>query len=150
MDLEKGYENILVAIDRTPEAEEVVAAAQRVASQNGAQLNLLTVVKPVTHAYAGYDSVGAAALTSLESDLIDGAQSGLEERAASLGLGKEQVAVKVGRPSGVIRAHAEEIGADLIVLGSHCRHGVGLLLGSTATGVLHGAPCDVLTLRIVE
>jgi universal stress protein A len=43
---------------------------------------------------------------------------------------------------------AEELGVDLIVMGTHGRHGLGLLLGSTATGVLHGCPCDVLTVRI--
>ncbi len=38
--------------------------------------------------------------------------------------------------------------ADLIVLGTHGRHGLGLILGSTANGVLHGASCDVLAVRI--
>ena len=37
---------------------------------------------------------------------------------------------------------------DLIVVGSHGRHGLGLLLGATANGVLHGANCDVLTVRV--
>ena len=35
-----------------------------------------------------------------------------------------------------------------IVVGSHGRHGLALLLGSTASGVLHGAKCDVLAVRI--
>ena len=39
-------------------------------------------------------------------------------------------------------------GADLIVVGSHGRHGLALLLGSTANGVLHGATCDVLAVRV--
>lgn len=38
-------------------------------------------------------------------------------------------------------------GVDLIAVGSHGRHGVGLLLGSTANAVLHGARCDVLAVR---
>ena len=42
----------------------------------------------------------------------------------------------------------DEILADLIVVGSHGRHGLALLLGSTASGVLHGAPCDVLAVRV--
>ena len=41
-----------------------------------------------------------------------------------------------------------DIAADLIVIGSHGRHGLALLLGSTANGVLHGAPCDVLAIRV--
>ena len=43
---------------------------------------------------------------------------------------------------------ARDHGADLIVVGSHGRHGLALLLGSTANAVLHGAPCDVLAVRI--
>jgi len=45
---------------------------------------------------------------------------------------------------GAVQAHH----ADLIVVGSHGRHGLSLLLGSTANAVLHGAPCDVLAVRI--
>ena len=40
--------------------------------------------------------------------------------------------------------------ARLIVVGSHGRHGLALLLGSTANGVLHHAKCDVLAVRIQE
>jgi universal stress protein A len=43
---------------------------------------------------------------------------------------------------------AEELDADLIVLGTHGRHGLGLMLGSTANAVLHGAPCDVLAVKV--
>ena len=46
----------------------------------------------------------------------------------------------------VQRANAK--GADLIIVGSHGRHGLALLLGSTANGVLHGATCDVLAVRV--
>ncbi len=54
----------------------------------------------------------------------------------------------VGRPGSEIRRQAEENDADLIVIGSHGRHGIQLLLGSTANSVLHGAACDVLAVRI--
>jgi len=33
-------------------------------------------------------------------------------------------------------------------MGTHGRHGLGLLLGSTASGVLHGVDCDVLAVRV--
>jgi universal stress protein A len=35
-----------------------------------------------------------------------------------------------------------------VVVGSHGRHGLALLLGSTANGVLHGSPTDVLAVRV--
>jgi universal stress protein A len=43
---------------------------------------------------------------------------------------------------------ADESNADLIVLGTHGRSGIRLLLGSTANAVLHGAKQDVLAVRI--
>ncbi|WP_313899138.1 universal stress protein [Leclercia adecarboxylata] len=43
---------------------------------------------------------------------------------------------------------AKKQGCDLIVVGSHGRHGLALLLGSTANDILHGAPCDVLAVRL--
>jgi universal stress protein A len=53
-----------------------------------------------------------------------------------------------GRPESEIQRTADEFGADVIVVGSHGRHGLALLLGSTANGVLHGATCDVLAVRV--
>jgi universal stress protein A len=53
-----------------------------------------------------------------------------------------------GRPESEIQRTAQSVGADVIVVGSHGRHGLALLLGSTANGVLHGASCDVLAVRV--
>jgi universal stress protein A len=43
---------------------------------------------------------------------------------------------------------AKQIGADLIVLGSHGRWGLELLLGTTTDSVLGAADCDVLAVRV--
>ena len=42
---------------------------------------------------------------------------------------------------------AEAHKVDLIVAGSHGKHGLALLLGSTAHAILHGAHCDMLIVR---
>jgi nucleotide-binding universal stress UspA family protein len=55
----------------------------------------------------------------------------------------------VGDPAAEIVALAREAKADLIVMGTHGRAGVGrLLLGSVAEAVLRHAPCPVLTLKM--
>ena len=53
-----------------------------------------------------------------------------------------------GQPRQEIHELASEQQCDLIVVGSHGRHGLALLLGSTANDLLHGAPCDVLAVRL--
>ncbi|MNG25866.1 hypothetical protein D3C84_1107770 [compost metagenome] len=55
-----------------------------------------------------------------------------------------------GQPRQEIHQLAKENACDLIVVGSHGRHGLALLLGSTANDVLHGAPCDVLAVRLMK
>ena len=48
----------------------------------------------------------------------------------------------------MINQAAEELGVDLIVMGTHGRHGISrALLGSTAETVVRSAPCAVLTVR---
>ena len=61
------------------------------------------------------------------------------------GISKENQQIKFGYPKTVILEKANEINADLIVIGSHGRRGVQLLLGSTANAILH---CDVLAVRV--
>jgi nucleotide-binding universal stress UspA family protein len=54
----------------------------------------------------------------------------------------------IGHPAEQIVETAEELGVDLVIVGRHNGNVVGrLLLGSTSTGVLHRAPCDVLVVR---
>jgi nucleotide-binding universal stress UspA family protein len=56
--------------------------------------------------------------------------------------------LEYGEPASVILEVAREIGADLIVMGTHGRTGLRhLLMGSVAEQVVRGAPCPVLTLR---
>jgi universal stress protein A len=56
--------------------------------------------------------------------------------------------VLAGAAATEVRSKAEDIHADLIVIGSHGTAGWKLLLGSTANKVLHGASCDIMTVRV--
>jgi universal stress protein A len=144
-----SYKKILAAIDLTDEAEQVLNQARETTQQNGSELSLIVVVKPINQVYSGFDVAALSAdAAMIEADAVRQAQSRLAEFAKTLGIPAKRTYVGRGNPAHEIRAMAEEIGADLIVLGTHGRHGLGLLLGSTATGVLHGCQCDVLTVRI--
>jgi len=87
-------------------------------------------------------------LSTIQEQIQETAKIHLAEFAKTLSIPEENQHLIFGRPETEIHAMANQIGADLIVVGSHGRHGLALLLGSTANGVLHGAPCDVLAVRV--
>ena len=138
---------ILIAIDSSDEAAQVVEAAKEIAGENGASFSLVTVITPVTYAYGAEYGMMASATVNIEQEAAEFAkkrQAALEQEQHI----RAEKSVVIGQPAHEIRRLAESTGADLIVIGSHGRHGLGLLLGSTANGVLHGAPCDVYVVRI--
>ena len=143
------YKHILAAVDVTEEAGQVLAMARAVADEHSARLSVTTVVKPLTHVYGGLDMVSYTQVSvNFEEEARAQAQAQVEALAAEVGVAAKDVHVSVGSPATQIVDDAERFGADLIVVGSHGKHGLGLLLGSTANGVLHRAQCDVLTIRI--
>jgi universal stress protein A len=144
-----AYQHVLAAVDNTDEADEVLAEARQIADEHGARMSLVTVVKPLTHVYGGLDMVSyTKASLNFEAEAMEQAKEWLQGAAERFGAKREDAHVSVGVPATQIVEHANESGADLIVVGSHGKHGLGLLLGSVANGVLHHADCDVLTVRI--
>lgn len=60
-----------------------------------------------------------------------------------------EVAVTLGQPIPTILSAAREQNADLIITGTHLRHGWRrAILGSVSEGVLHGSQCPVLTVAV--
>lgn len=55
-----------------------------------------------------------------------------------------------GSPKREIVKYAEQIGADLIMLGSHGHYGVSDVLGTTASAILHRAKCDVMVVQATD
>jgi len=67
-----------------------------------------------------------------------------------VGLSDARKQILPGAPRQEIVRFAKEQAVDLIIIGSHGRHGLDRLLGSTARSILNDAPCDVLAVRIKE
>jgi universal stress protein A len=143
------HKNILVAIDNSGEAAEVVLAAKDIAGDSGAALSLITVITPVAYAYGAEYGMMAATTVNIEQEAADLAKKNQSALEKELNIQCEK-SVVIGRPAYEIRNQAEASNADLIVIGSHGRHGLGLILGSTANAVLHGAPCNVYVVRIKD
>lgn len=142
-----NYKNILVAVDYTEEAHKVLEKAKGMAADSGARMTLLHVVETVP-VVGGPESFSYVDLYVDQPDVIDRALADMKALAAAVGVNIDNFLVLTGVPKHEITSSAEEQGVDLIVLGSHGRHGIRLILGSTAAGVLHHAKCDVLAVRV--
>jgi universal stress protein A len=147
--MQMAYEHVIAAVDLSEEADRVLQEAKQVAQDHGAKLTVLSVVKPLTQVYGGLDMAAyTQATVNFEREAQAQALRQLQEIGERMGIAATQVEVAVGAPPVKIVEVANGQDADLIVIGSHGKHGLGLLLGSTANGVLHHAQCDVLTVRI--
>ena len=142
-----AYTHILFATDLSDENRRLAERARDLAMRYGAKLSLIHVVEYSPLLEYGDGQVFPTGL-ELEETLAEQARTKLEQWGRELNVRSEDQQVEIGATKTEILRVAQERGADLIVVGSHGRHGLGLLLGSTANAVLHGAPCDVLALRV--
>jgi len=144
-----SYSNILVAIDLSEQSRDVLNAAQAVAAKTNAKMHLATVIKPLTQVYGGLDMAPISTGTvSFEEEATEQATRQLEALARDYGIKPADIHIVLGAPGREIRELAVSTQADLVVLGSHGRHGFSLLLGSTANSVLHDAGCNVLAVHL--
>ncbi|MCW9025148.1 MAG: universal stress protein [Gammaproteobacteria bacterium] len=142
-----AYQHILVALDTGNEATQVLSKAITLATCFDSKITLIHVVEPVI-VENSYDMITSLPL-ELESTLVEHAEKFLASCAESLSLDAEKM-VTTGSIKGEILSFAKSAGVDLIVAGSHGRHGLGLLLGSTANALLHGCECDAHIVRIIK
>lgn len=141
-----AYNHLLLAVDFAPETDSVVERARQMMEKCEARLTLLHVVEHLPMSYSGdlilpddYD---------LEQELLEVAKKQMAALGERLGVPAAEQHIEIGTTGRTILRLAANLEADLIVLGSHGRHGLAALLGSTARTVLNGASCDVLAVRI--
>jgi len=139
------YKKILVAIDLSEDSALVAQRGQAIANNNDAELHLIHVIEPLSFAYGGDIPMD---FSGIQDEIHQQATQQLKRFAETNGIDEQHQHIVLGRPEVEIHATAEELGTDLIVVGSHGRYGLALLMGSTANGVLHGAGCDVLAVRV--
>jgi len=145
------YQRILVPVDGSNTAQRGLAEAIRLARLTGGQLRLLHRVDALsmTSAMGAYAPFSNDVLAQMRTD-----GEALLEQARAQALA-EGVAADVVLDDGVHSRLAdwvvEEVrawNADVVVLGTHGRRGVGrMLLGSDAEQVLRICPVPVLLVR---
>ncbi|WP_439134430.1 universal stress protein [Pseudomaricurvus sp.] len=142
-----SYQNILCAIDLDANSAKILEAA---IAQAGGQLKRIHVIHTCEHPITGYGELTGSNLPTTEAQIKQKAypefRSILEKHQIPVSQGE----ILFGQPSEAINTKASELSCDLIVVGSHGRSGLQLLLGSTSNSVLKDSPCDVLTIRLEE
>ena len=144
----KRFKHILAPTDLSPESLSVVAYAGHLARSEGAKLAVLHVCHSTSLAFTEFSppidfvNIDAAVKQSAREHLEKWAKKGLHRGQ------KVELVVKGGVTHETICDLAEKIGADLIVMATHGRKGLGrAIIGSVTERVLRDAPCPVLALK---
>jgi universal stress protein A len=140
------YNKVLAVLDLTADSEAVARRALAIVGADpAASLALLHVVE-----YAPIEPLNDSLMPSAqsESELLARARVRMQTLANSLATPAPAWQVEVGNVKSEIIRFAREGGFDLIVIGSHERHGLSILVNLTEDTVLHAAPCDVLAVRL--
>jgi len=143
------YQKALIAVDLSSESEVVLQKALMITG-SGVEIHLVYVQEPMDNVYVGIvpQSAAFSGLGDLESQLGEELKQKLTTLGDKFNLPSDHLHILNGSPAHEIHRFAEEHNTQLIVIGTHGQKGLQLLLGSTANAVLHGACCDVLSIRI--
>lgn len=144
-----NYQHILLALDYSFEGNLVAEKAQQLVRRHQAKLSLVHVLDNIAMPDTAYGTVIDLTVKSAD-DALETEKNKFRALAESLDIDPARCWLIWGNPKQEIVTLADREQADLLVIGSHGRHGLALLLGSTANAVLHHAHCDVLAVRITE
>lgn len=138
-----SFKKILIAVDSGPIAARAFELGVGLANTLGAELGLVSVVDSLRTASPSADAAALQLLPLARQET----RELLDALKARAGRGARDFFAE-GAPGAEIVSAAESFGADLIVIGSHGRTGLGrVLMGSVAEAVMRHAACPVLVVR---
>jgi len=136
---------IIIALDYDPSAEKVAQTGYEIATALKAEVVLLHVVgNPAYYASGAYSPI--MGFTGFDGPMIEGAEKGLfheakrflEEAKKHMGDATIELSVVEGEVGDAIHAQVKNLNADMVVMGTHARHGLDkLLMGNIAAKVLN-------------
>lgn len=143
---------ILAATDLSDPSYPAVEVAAQLASRSGAEVTVVHVVEGPDEGTSGRrwtgDEPWPAPSPQADARLDEATVNALSVFVARSGAGAD-LRVVSGTPAAAIVQMAEELPAELVVVGCHGRTGLKrLLLGSVAETVIRAAPCSVLAVRV--
>lgn len=151
------YKKILVALDRSPQAEAVFQEALEMAQSNQAHLMLVHSMSLETQGVGSFSDIYGNSASNFSRQINDSLAKEEEEikewlsqyhqKALKQGINVEWDC-KLGEPGRWIREIASTWKADLVIVGRRGRQGLTeMLLGSVSNHVVHHAPCSVLVVQ---
>jgi nucleotide-binding universal stress UspA family protein len=145
--------NVLVATDFSACSATALTYARVLARAFGARLHVLHVVERTLS--DGTNAIGYVGLIpELQTALEDAEQAQLEALVSDDDRRTLHAVTSLrtlDTPAHAIVEYAETSGVDLIVIGTHGRHGlVHMVMGSVAEQVARTSPCPVLTVKVRE
>lgn len=144
------YKRILVPVDGSATSLKALDAALQMAREGAGRVRIVHVLDELAY-LSGYGPVGD--LLAVARDYGNKVLADALARAKASEVPAEALLLEVpgGRLGELVAREATSWGADLVVVGTHGRHGLGrVLLGSGAEQVLRLAPVPVLAVRSGE
>ena len=135
------YKHVLLATDLSEDTHSVAVEAFRQAAASEAKLSMVYVIEPIS-------VYGFPLITDQGIAKVQHVKEAMLKLCDELNISVHDKHTETGSAKNEVLALAEKLGVDLIVVGSHGRHGVSKLLGSTATGIVQGSSCSVLVSHI--
>jgi nucleotide-binding universal stress UspA family protein len=147
------FQKVAACVDFSENSKLAVEQALQIAMQDGAELHLFHVFQPVAPGLVDVEALAQPINPLLDEDYIQHLKDkmlGLLSPSAGDSAATKieaHVTEELGIGNGIIDS-LNEIGADLVVLGTRGRTGLKvLLMGTTAERVIHDAPCSALAIK---
>lgn len=151
---------ILIALDYNPTAERIAQTGYEMAKSMNAEVTLLHVIADYTYYSSldyspimGFDQFSNLGTVQMDSviELQNAAHEYLEKTKTYLGDPSIKTLIKDGDSGDAIIEAANNLGADIIVLGSHSRRGLDkILMGSVAEKVLRHSKIPLFIIPVNE
>jgi nucleotide-binding universal stress UspA family protein len=145
------FNRILIPVDGSTTSNRALTAALQLARESSARVRLLYVVEELAY-LSGYDQF-AVYSGDVATVIRESGQKVLDDSmaiAAAAGVQADHVLVDTfaQRLGDVVADAAKSWNADLVVVGTHGRRGIGrVLMGSGAEEIVRLAPVPVLVVR---
>ncbi len=145
--------SVVTPVDFSGNSRLIAESAAYMAGKFGAEMHLIYVVQNFED-YSGF-FVPQLTLPNLEDELLGGAEKKMESFCEEItpfceksGVARVESKVFVGDVGEKIVEYANEIGASMVIMGTHGYKGLEkIMFGSVADKVVRSASCPVLTIN---